>query len=49
MIIVIVHLYSTKKVIGVSTVSRKEHSTAQTRELVCTRAVLPQVLEKGDF
>lgn len=29
------------------TVSRTEHSTAQTREIQCTKTVLPQVLEQG--
>ena len=37
----------TKKVVGISTISRLEHSTAQTRELVCTKDVLPQVLQRG--
>ncbi len=27
--------------------SRKDHSCAQTREVACTKIVLPQVIEKG--
>ena len=48
-----VHVYitmsydSTKRILGCATVSRKEHATAQTRELEATKAVLPQVLEQG--
>ena len=38
---------STHKVVGISTVSRTEHTTAQTRELECIRRVLPQVMERG--
>lgn len=38
---------STKRILACATVSRKEHSIAQTRELECTKAVLPQVLEQG--
>jgi hypothetical protein len=38
---------STHKVVGISTVSRTDHLTAQTRELECTRRVLPQVMERG--
>ena len=36
-------MYSNKKVVGISTVSRKEHVAAQTREVVATKEVLPQV------
>ena len=45
--IIIISICSTHKIIGVSTVSRKEHSTAQTRELECTKRVLPQVQRRG--
>ncbi len=34
---------STKKVLGITTLSRADHSTAQTRELACTKLVLPQM------
>ena len=40
--------FSTKKVVGVSTISRLEHATAQTREVQCTRQVLPDVIERGE-
>lgn len=30
------------------TLSRKDHTCAQTRELACTKLVLPQVLSKGN-
>ena len=40
-------MYSTHKIIGISTISRTEHNTAQTRELACTKEVLPQVLSRG--
>ena len=40
--------YSTKQVVGISTVSRKQHPIAQTRELACTREVLPQVIDRGE-
>ena len=39
--------FSNKKVIGISTLSRKEHAVAQTRELACTREVVPQVIARG--
>ena len=38
---------STNQILACSTVSRKEHQTAQTRELQCTKEVLPQLLEQG--
>ena len=38
---------STHRVDGISTISRREHSTAQTRELQCTKAVIPQVIARG--
>ena len=34
-------------IVGCVTLSRKEHSCAQTRELACTRIVLPNVIAKG--
>ena len=40
-------LCSNKKVIGICTKSRKDYAIAQTRELACTRALLPQVIAKG--
>ena len=30
-----------------STISRTVHSVAQTRELACTKIVLPQVIDRG--
>ena len=41
--------YSTKKIIGVCTISRGDHRVAQTREIECTKAVVPQVLAWGEF
>ncbi|XP_064383612.1 uncharacterized protein LOC135332186 isoform X1 [Halichondria panicea] len=38
---------STHKILGISTISRTEHSVAQTRELQCTKVVLPQVIARG--
>ena len=37
-------LHSTIKVVLVCTVSREEHTIAQTRELECTKIVLPEVI-----
>ncbi len=36
--------YSTKKISGVSTLSRAAHPVAQTRELACTKVVVPEVI-----
>ena len=42
------HFYcSTKRILGCATVSRDEHSVAQTREVACTKLVLPEVLGQG--
>ena len=38
---------STKRILACVTVSRREHTIAQTRELEATKAVLPQALEQG--
>ena len=38
---------STHRIVGISTIARTEHSVAQTRELACTKRVLPQVLARG--
>ena len=40
---------STKKIVGISTISWTEHSVPQTREVACTKNVLPQVLARGTF
>ncbi len=40
---------STKRIVGCSTVSRKEHICAQTREVACTKIVLPEVIDKGMY
>ena len=42
-------LHSTHKIIGISTISRADHATAQTRELACTKVVLPQVIDRGQL
>ena len=39
----IYHLCSTHKILGCVTLSKKDHTCAQIRELACTRLVLPQV------
>ena len=39
--------YSTLKIIGIATVSRADHPIAQTRELECTKVVVPQVVNRG--
>ena len=40
---------STKKIVGISTIARKEHSTAQTREIACTKEVLANVISRGMY
>lgn len=42
-------VHSTHKIIGISTLSRCDHSTTQTRELACTKVVIPQVCDRGEF
>ena len=42
-----IFMYSHHKIVGISTLSRKEHTTAQTRELECTKIVIPQVMDRG--
>ena len=44
--VLITYLYSTKKIVDVCTLSRKEHSTAQIRELACTKEVLSNVTSR---
>ena len=48
-VVYLIYLYflSTKKIVGVSTVSRHDHGIAQTRELVCTKYVVPQAIARG--
>ena len=33
--------------VGIATLSRQDHRVAQTRELACTKMVLPQVIARG--
>ena len=40
-------IFSMHKIVGCVTISRKEHTCAQMRELACTKEVLPLVLSKG--
>ena len=40
---------STHKIVGVATLSRKDHTTAQTREAECTKIFLPQVISRGIY
>ena len=42
----IVH-FSTRRIVGICTLSRQEHRVAQTREVACTKIVLPQVIARG--
>ena len=42
-----VFFYSTKKILGLSTISRSGHVVAQTRELACTKVVVPEVISRG--
>ncbi len=39
--------FSTKKIVAISTVSRSDHGCAQTRELACTKIVIPQAIARG--
>ena len=39
--------YSNVKIVGISTISRKQHLVAQNREFECTKVVLPQVQARG--
>ena len=41
--------HSTHKIVGISTISRAAPATAQMRELACTKDVLPQVIDRGEF
>jgi hypothetical protein len=36
----------TMKTVGISTISRHDHHVAQTRELECTKVVVPQVIAR---
>eukprot|EP00731_Ephydatia_muelleri_P002848 Em0001g2848a len=38
---------STRRIVGIATLSRPEHRVAQTREVACTKIVLPQVVARG--
>ena len=40
---------STRKIVGISTISRECHTTAQTRLLECTRKVIPEVTGRGEM
>eukprot|EP00731_Ephydatia_muelleri_P018315 Em0011g355a len=42
----IVH-FSTHRIVGISTLSRQQHRVVQTREVACTKIVLPQVIARG--
>ena len=45
-----VHIFlqsSTRRMVGIATLSRPEHRVAQTREVACTKIVLPQVIARG--
>ena len=41
------NVHSIKKVVGISTISRKEPASAQTCEVQCTKLVLPEVIQRG--
>eukprot|EP00731_Ephydatia_muelleri_P006665 Em0003g913a len=38
---------STRRIVGIATLSRPEHRVAQTREVACTKIVLPQLIARG--
>ena len=40
-------IFSTHRIVGIATLSRQDHRVAQTREVVCTKMVLPQVIARG--
>jgi hypothetical protein len=40
---------SSAKVVRISTVSQEEHTITQTRQLECTKKVLPEVIPKGEY
>ncbi len=42
-------MYSTNKIVSVSTLSRDDHCIAQTRELACTKIALSKVMEQGRY
>ncbi len=42
-------MYSTHKILDCVTLSRRDHICAQTRELACTKLVLPQVMARGNM
>ena len=39
-------LYSTKRILGIAMLSRADHSVAQTRELECTKVILPRIIDE---
>ena len=39
--------FSTHKILGCIILSRKEHACAQTRELACTKLVVPDIVARG--
>ena len=41
-----ISIFSMKRILGISTLSREDHSVAQTRELECTKVVLPRVIDE---
>ena len=50
MFVLCVHIFlqgSTRRIVGIATLSRPEHRVAQTREVACTKIVLPQVIARG--
>ena len=44
---IILSIFSTHRIVGISTVPRPDHRAAQTREIACTKLVLPQVIHRG--
>eukprot|EP00731_Ephydatia_muelleri_P030530 Em0022g44a len=43
----VMSIFSTHRIVGIATLSRQDHRVAQTREVVCTKMVLPQVIARG--
>ena len=39
-------LYSTKRILGIATLSRADYSVTQTREVECTKVILPRIIDE---
>ena len=43
----LLNFFSGGNTVGISTIARTEHNVAQTREVACTKVVIPQVIARG--